>query len=189
MKNVGEYIQIRTKTLWKSKKVSELSTLLSASEISQCEKLAIDKCNLNYVLPITSNPLKNSNQEVVETFEQLFNSISKSIRKVSIRNQLQAGVFASKDYLPNEPIFIYGVLTKTFSKDTISSTHKGELLLGPLRCLNTSQVTNSKYLETSLTNIYIAVATKRIEPHEQILVNYKPGCSSDFWVIFFIISF
>ena len=167
--------------------VSEFSQNLSASELLYCEQEAIKQCKIKCILPLAKSPTKtvNFNEKVVKSFKRLYYCSKNIIQTVNIHNKKQVGVFASKDYLPHEPILIYGVKTQKFNVETISSTCNGELLLGPLRCLNTSVVTNAKYLQTSIKSVFILQATKVIQTHEQILVNYKPGFSAACWVISF----
>lgn len=167
--------------------VSKFSQNLSASEMLYCEQVAINECNIKCILPLTKSNKKplNFNPQVVNTFKKLFSLSKDIIKTVYIRNTRQAGVFASRDYVPLEPILIFGVKTKSLNFPTISSTCNGELLLGPLRVLNTSLVTNAKYLQTSINSVFILQATKVILPDEQILVNYKPGFSAACWVISF----
>ena len=165
-------------------KVSELVQCFSVETLVQSEGDACDRLNINLVKLV---PYQHSqiNKEISVYFEQMLKINMCTLKHIYINGREEAGLFAERDYLKDEPILVFGAVTKKFPKiSTLSSTADDRVLIGPLRGGNTGPFCNSKYIETTIKQIYCLKATQNISFGEQIIIDYNPGYKKSFWVRF-----
>ena len=96
--------------------------------IVSSERKAIEKLGLN--LQNLTQISGHYNASLLKKFEELYIFSSPMIRQTKVRDRLESGAFASQNYVKNQPIFLFGLVSPKTHLQTISSTTNNRLLLG-----------------------------------------------------------
>ena len=109
--------------------VSEKALQYDPEKLIISEKRAIDILGIK-LLELDSNSEMKENHEICDIFQSLFVSSISNIRTITIKSLEQGCAVATAHINARDFIPLFGVLTKPSSRITVSSSEKGNVLLG-----------------------------------------------------------